>query len=477
MLTVSTNPRNDLVPSGSGAELLSHVDLLRESVTSSPSPSARLDAIVVPASRGASVLDSSIALSTRLDVLLVVLCSQKTHGDEVAARVAGTPGARALIVDVPDGYSHPIFPTRTAAQRFREANAFRSSDLSVKRNVGLLLARLHGWRKILFLDDDIRLSVTGPQAGIDLDAIGCLVAALDDSQMAGMACHSFPDNSVVCHARRLSGRPQGNFISGAVLGVNCSDIPLPFFPDIYNEDWFFFSRSAAERELRLAGDAVQKAYDPYESQSKACEQEFGDLLAEGLYALFENQSAEMKFADRLAAATQSYWDGFIKARAYGLHETMARLASPAGSVADCAERAAAIGCLEAAALQLRSISPHVCAAFIEAWQADLACWGTASQGINSVRDIGNALYYLRLPARQVEDKSVRMINSRRPGQPETHLQLPRAGRVIADRLPRAGQVEPELEVGVLGRVVAVQDPEKQFVGAVGAGAGSQLADQ
>ena len=103
--------------------------------------------------------------------------------------------------------------------------------------------------------------------------------------IAGMVCRDFPDNSVVCHARRLAGFPQDNFVSGSVLGVNCDDLPFPFFPDIYNEDWFFFSKAVARLELANVGDAAQRPYKPFADPERARHEEFGDLLAEGLFSL------------------------------------------------------------------------------------------------------------------------------------------------------------------------------------------------
>ena len=61
-----------------------------------------------------------------------------------------------------------------------------------------------------------------------------------------MVVPQHPDNSVVCHARRLAGRFQDVFVSGAVLGVHCNSLPLSFFPDIYNEDWFFFAEGSGD---------------------------------------------------------------------------------------------------------------------------------------------------------------------------------------------------------------------------------------
>jgi hypothetical protein len=71
------------------------------------------------------------------------------------------------------------------------------------------------------------------------DNVARLAEQLDRYQVAGMIVRNFPDNSVVCHARRDAGLPQDVFWTGAVLGVHCNNLPLSFFPDIYNEDWFF----------------------------------------------------------------------------------------------------------------------------------------------------------------------------------------------------------------------------------------------
>ena len=117
------------------------------------------------------------------------------------------------------------------------------------------------------------------------DNVARLAGQLDRYQVAGMIVRDFPDNSVVCHARRDAGLSQDVFLTGAVLGVHCNSLPLSFFPDIYNEDWFFFAREAASRELRGVGQASQLKYNPYARPDRARREEFGDLLAEGLFAL------------------------------------------------------------------------------------------------------------------------------------------------------------------------------------------------
>jgi hypothetical protein len=357
----------------------------------------RIDAIIVPTSRGASALDGAAHLATELDVPLVALCSGRTVGAEAAARLDRVPGHRALIADVPDDHRHTLLPTGTSALRFREASAERHNDLWLKRNLGILLARLHGWGKILFLDDDIGDTVNGVPVAIPAETVCRLAAQLDDHQVAGLACREYPDNSVFCHARRLSGLPQSTFVSGAALAVNCNDQPVPFFPDQYNEDWFFFSRLAAGRELAHVGEATQAPYDPYRDPERARQEEFGDLLAEGLYELFEKQPIEMKYFHRLEAADARYWERYIAVRSSSLGLTQRRLQVGLDSGhGDAGQLRAASQALDAAVAQLSTLTPEVCVAFLEAWTSDLRTWEPTTQRIRAVHDTPAAMGFLGL---------------------------------------------------------------------------------
>ena len=84
------------------------------------------------------------------------------------------------------------------------------------------------------------------------------------------------------------GEHQGVFVSGSVLAVDCR-VPFGFFPDLYNEDWLFFYRDAAEERLATSGSlAEQLPYDPFADPQRAAGQEFGDVIAEGIYALLHS---------------------------------------------------------------------------------------------------------------------------------------------------------------------------------------------
>jgi glycosyltransferase involved in cell wall biosynthesis len=373
-------------------QLASHADLYQD-VSHSPAPPLRsrrghLDAIIVPASRPASFLQPAIELSAFLGAFLIVLCSKQTKVDQVARRVARTPGARALIAQIPLGWEHPEFPSRTSDTKFRKVSAKRNSDLSAKRNLGLLLARFHGLNKIAFVDDDVTLSQT--------DNIARLAGQLDEHQVAGMVVRRHPDNSVVCHARRLAGMAQDVFVTGAVLGVHCNSLPLSFFPDIYNEDWFFFAKDAAARKLPRVGNARQADYDPFASPDRARCEEFGDLLAEGLYALIGEQDPKVPFDDQLRGATRAYWLRFIEARHEAINETKTKLTGFVNRDGDSGQMFSALASLVAAEDQLGSITADFCTDFLEAWRDDVSDWEKFSNRVNNVISTRTAMDFLRL---------------------------------------------------------------------------------
>ena len=66
-------------------------------------------------------------------------------------------------------------------------------------------------------------------------------------------------------------------------------------------------------------------YDPYASPDRARREEFGDLLAEGLFALMGEVDPSVRFGEQLRAADEAYWSRFIEARHNVITETMTLL--------------------------------------------------------------------------------------------------------------------------------------------------------
>jgi hypothetical protein len=349
--------------------------------------SSALDAIVVPAARPAESLKTVVDVAGKIDCQLVVLCSYHTDPAEVQRLLDDKGLATATVVEVPVNYESRLFDfdtTRwTREGEGKKVCAVRTSDLSSKRNIGLALARMLGWKHIFFVDDDIR--------EISADAILGTVSLLGMEgpsgarhRSASMAVKDFPDNSVVCHARREIGAYQDVFVSGSVLAVDTS-VPFDFFPDIYNEDWlFFYHDTVYERLARSGFQALQQPYDPFADPLRAVAQEFGDIIAEGLYALLHSKlGAE--------SADLEYWRKFLDDRNRILDEIL----KESGQVA-MDKRGKMRESIAAARVILQEITPDMCVQYIEAWRSDLKQWRIRLQTLPSAGSIEGALCELGL---------------------------------------------------------------------------------
>jgi hypothetical protein len=339
-----------------------------------------LDAIIVPGTRPAAYLDHAVTLARAAQCSLVILCSQHLHGADVKEYLAARSFSDAIVIDLPPGYSHPLFDFR----RLRDIEGqlppecgYHATDLSMKRNIGLVLARMLGWQRVFFLDDDIR-DIAYPDLQQTVDMLGSFSAV-------GMRVTEFPDNSIVCHANRMTGGSQDVFVSGAALAVDCAS-DIGFFPDIYNEDWFFFFDAASKGQLGNSYLKVtQLAYYPFARAERAAWQEFGDVLAEGLYALLHlHMDAEQ--------ATSLYWAFFLEARRNFLEDTLSRAAAAPLDMRD-----EIIASLHSALKCLSGITPDLCARYIEAWRQDLMDWKRRWAGVHVMPSVAAALAELRLP--------------------------------------------------------------------------------
>jgi hypothetical protein len=182
------------------------------------------DAIIVPASRTADHLEHAVSLAQAAKCWLVVFCSRETRATDVGQLFADKRFKKGVAVDIPDDYRHPLlaFISSGLAREGEPTVCVNpNGDLSTKRNLGLLLARMLGWSRIFFMDDDVR--------GVSLADLRATVSMLDRYRTVGMRVTDFADNSVVCHAHRATGADQDVFISGSVLAVNCQE-SFGFFP-------------------------------------------------------------------------------------------------------------------------------------------------------------------------------------------------------------------------------------------------------
>ncbi|GAA0953883.1 hypothetical protein [Virgisporangium aurantiacum] len=326
----------------------SHTHLLAP-VADRPPP-APVDAIIVPSFRPAAALDHIFTLATELQCRVLVLSSGESRAADVIDRApASIPGVIAIDVD---GLHDRLPSFRTT--RMLDGTIFHQvSDLSFKRNLGLLVARTAGWQRVVFLDDDIAVS--------DHSGLSSAAALLGRFDVVGMHNVGYPDNSVVCHALRAVGGEQGTFIGGGGILV-APHRSFSFFPKIYNEDWFYLLGPHRLSTVGRSGSMVQQPYDPFASPQRATYEEFGDCLAEGLFWNLDN-------GGRIANANLAHWQDFLKRRR-GLIDriTMMAMGRP------IERRGPVLASLNAARERLALITPELCVDFIQAWQRDRREW-------------------------------------------------------------------------------------------------------
>jgi hypothetical protein len=338
-----------------------------------------LDAVIVPASRPAPHLDHAVTLARAAGCWLLILCSRRCRGAEVREFLAARSCRKAIVIDLPAGYSHELlrFPALLALQdELPEACGYITTDLSMKRNVGLVLARMLGWRRIFFLDDDIR-DITYPDLQSTVNMLGSFAAV-------GMRVTDYPDNSIVCHANRLTNGKQGVFVSGAALAVDC-DADIGFFPDIYNEDWLFFFDDVSSRRLANSSlEATQLCYYPFARAQQAAWQEFGDVLAEGLYGLLH---LGLGWQD----AKRDYWAQFLEVRRIFLEGIITRSKNAHHEM-----RAEMVASVQSALKCLQTIKPDLCERYVQDWRQDLVDWKQRVAGIPKMPSIEAALKEMQL---------------------------------------------------------------------------------
>jgi len=380
---------------------------------------ATLDAVIVPASRPALNLDHAVTLARAVNCHLVVLCSLKAQAAEVNELLDLRNFKRAVVVDLPEGYALPKLDLATSKPPGLglPGNCVNpNGDLSTKRNIGLLLARMVGWERIFFLDDDIR--------DLEPSALREIATMLGPYRAVGMRAVDFPDNSVVCHGHRETGEYQDIFVSGSVLAVHCTET-VAFFPEIYNEDWFFFYHDAAARRLGWSGrDATQLCYDPFADPQRAAGQEFGDVMAEGLYGLLHRRIG----AD---LATSEYWQTFLNSRMTFLEDVLAR----AERVEPYLRKRIASS-IETAMAWTRRIEPSMCEHYIALWQQDLAAW---EQRLKDVPTLLSAKAALRELDLELSGPSVQALAGIMGGSSRQKEDVPIQGKIrrASERVWRA----------------------------------------
>lgn len=364
---------------GNPFHIESHEALLQQPTDAGPARSKQrqqLDAIVVPTIRPLS-LGPVIALASDIGCALVVLCTTPMQAMQ-AMQECGSLADDVLVTYISPSAAEnlPILLTSEHPEKGVESSCH--VDIARKRNMGLLLARLCGWRTIMFLDDDIR--------GLTTSAVSGAAALTMRFQAVGFKIGHYPDNSVVCHAYRLAGGTQDVFPGGSALVINMARSDT-MFPPIYNEDWLFLFEAAQCRSIALAGTLSQLEYRPFARPHRAASEEFGDVIAEGLYRLLHEGGL-------VTDATHAYWRSTLERRFRLIDHIADELLLRAE---DKPLTGYALMSLAAARRRLADITELACLSFVRAWRADVDIWRKKLTDLPLLADMAGAARYLYLP--------------------------------------------------------------------------------
>jgi hypothetical protein len=339
----------------------SHRHLLKK--PTGPARHTSVDAVIVPAARPVDYFDNAVALAGKLGTGVVAMCSGAVTADE-AVRLGDTNSVPVIALDVTD---EPCgLPTFSTSEFLQNHSDFaRPSDTSRKRNLALLLSRLAGWERVLFLDDDI----------YEVDPADAQAAAglLGEFDVVGLNNEGYPDNSVTCHVLRLLGYDaadrnvvsceQVQFVGIGGMAVSIK-LDCSFFPNIYNQDWFFILGLGESPRIGVTGSMKQRWYDPFEDPDRARREEFGDCLAEGLFWLLDDGQS-LKHADL------GYWREFIDRRKLFLEYLSSRVNEREFDHTAIAQIRASLARSQEV---LAEIQPEFCVEYVERWRSDRDTW-------------------------------------------------------------------------------------------------------
>jgi hypothetical protein len=324
-------------------------------------PKAKVDAIIVPTVRQLSFLKEAARAARWLGCPLVTLHSPGRTSASQADAYFGR-SLDLIAIDVPEP-AHLRLPALETSRLLAGTIFERRTDVSTKRNLALLLSHMLRWKRVVFLDDDIRVP--------DPADLSRAVSLLDTHTAVGLGIGGFPDNSMVCHAFREFGGNQETFIGGGAMAVDVKR-NRTFFPNVYNEDWFFvLDAGKGLQSVATVGEVLQDAYNPYRPE-RARAEEFGDVLAEGTFWLLDQ--------DRSASdGDLAHWREFLTKRKRFIGRVLCMV--ECATDIEPAERARRAEALNAALGRLARITPELCVEYLKALAVDQERWQRHIQAI------------------------------------------------------------------------------------------------
>jgi hypothetical protein len=172
-------------------------------------------------------------------------------------------------------------------------------NLGYVRNYAIILAKILGFERVLFIDDDIIIK--------DHNIIQDMMRLLNDMDFVGAKIIGMPDYSVVNHIERELGMKPYEFLSGGFLAFNQSSVS-EYFLNYYNEDWIWLFLHKPKAKFIKYGEGHQLPFDPFENAvEKALRQEFGVILVRGVKEAVESENYALLL-------NKHFWSRIIEGR-------------------------------------------------------------------------------------------------------------------------------------------------------------------
>ena len=324
-----------------------------------------IDAIIVPTVRSAQQLRYAARLAADAHCQLVILYTEG-FPPGLSSVLAELQQGKAAVLALGSGVTHRLLDLAAGIPQSLVSSC--ALDISRKRNLGLLIGRVCGWKRMLFLDDDIRR--------LSMVKLRSAAGILRKYPVVGLQVIKYPDASAVGHARRLTGHRQEPFISGGSLLVDPQHLD-GFFPPVYHEDWLCTINHLRRGEVAVGGTVGQLAYKPFTTSERARLEEFGDILAFGLLWLVHARHGKSEAESVLATVEYDYWREATKPRFW--EEILEQRATLLDSIAGRLESVSPddptpLQSVKTARQRCTELTPAEFVSFIEKWLDSLAVW-------------------------------------------------------------------------------------------------------
>jgi hypothetical protein len=132
----------------------------------------------------------------------------------------------------------------------------------------------------------------------------------------------------------------------------------------------------------------QYPYDPFRSPERARAEEFGDVLAEGIYWLLDQGLS-------IGDADSTHWTTFLRKRDLFIRRVLDMVASDDGL--DPADRARRLAALRGSLGRLAWITPELCMRYLLSWKTDQNAWRRHVEMLSPVADGATAISMLTRP--------------------------------------------------------------------------------